>query len=124
MSNVKKTIWGRDFELKVDYDCFEGEEILPSQKAALDSFLAHWDVVDDSLSEVKGQCAKDSNGELSSSSIENIFKYVIPRSLFVVRSPVGTTALMCDYRLDVEHGLAVVFKDGKLYKLGPQDIVL
>ena len=40
MSKVDKTIWGRKLQLKVIYDCFEDEEIAPSQKKL---FLPFWE---------------------------------------------------------------------------------
>lgn len=124
MNSVKKPVWGRDFNLKVRYDCLDDEKVLPSQEAAINSLLASWEVVDGALDSVKEYCTKDSDGELKAAGIKNIFKYVIPHSLFAVRKPAGVVALMCDYRLDLEHGLAIVFKNGELWKLGPQDIVL
>ena len=124
MNNVKRIIWGRTLQLKVSYDCFEDEEILASQEEALNSLLANWNTVDKSLDILKEQCVKDSGGTLSRLDVDNVFKYVIPRSLFVVRKPKGVVALMCDYKLDLEHGLAVVFKNNKLWKIGQQDIVM
>jgi hypothetical protein len=31
---------------------------------------------------------------------------------------------MCNFKFDMEHGLAIVFEDEKLKKIGPQEIVL
>lgn len=31
---------------------------------------------------------------------------------------------MCRYKFDAEHGIAVVFKEGKLEEVGPQDIIM
>ena len=124
MNNVEKKIWGRDFQLKIEYDCFDDEGVLSSQEDALGSLLDHWVNVSKTLDTVRGQCVKDSNGELHLFDIGNVFKYVIPCSLFVVREPGGIVALMCNYKLDMEHGLAIVFKDGKFLEIGPQDIVL
>ena len=35
----KLTIWGREFELRVTFDCFDNEEVLPIQEQALEAFL-------------------------------------------------------------------------------------
>ena len=55
--------------------------------------------------------------------IDDIFDVVEPYSLFVVRSDSKrSVALMCHYRLDPEHGLALLFENERLTKIGPEDI--
>lgn len=50
---------------------------------------------------------------------------VMPESIFVPHSKKHrTVAIMCNYKFDMEHGLAVVFENGLFKKVGPQDIVL
>ena len=31
---------------------------------------------------------------------------------------------MCNFKLDMEHGIAVIFEDGKFKTAGPQDLIL
>lgn len=56
---------------------------------------------------------------------DNIFSYVKPEYVFVKRDEKQPrVALMCKYRYDLEHGLAIVFSsDGKI-SVGSQDIIL
>lgn len=124
MTDIQKTIWGRKLQLKVSFDCFEDEEILPTQKEALDNLLENWLAVDKSLDSVKQYCEEYSDGNIAAGEIINIYKYVVPKSLFVIREPKGSVALMCNFKLDPEHGLAIVFKNGKLDRICSQDEVM
>ena len=63
--------------------------------------------------------------ESQKEAFENIFKYVMPKSIFVPHTKKHRiAAIMCNYKFDMEHGIAVVFENGKLKKVGTQDIVL
>lgn len=55
----------------------------------------------------------------------NIFKYVVPKAIFIKRDhQKHIFALMCHFKLDMEHGLALVFQENKLVKIGAEDIIL
>ena len=118
----KTLIWGRDFELKVVYDCYAGEEILPLQKNTFEEFSNNAELLSSSLSDVKKYCIEENQDDIGSDQIENIFKYVMPESIYVKRD--GRVALICRYKFDAEHGIAVVFNGGKLEEVGSQDIIM
>lgn len=124
MSKVDKTIWGRKLQLKVIYDCFEDEEITPFQEKTLSSFLGDCPEVELSLASLKSYCEKHSAGKIKADDMDNVYKYVVPRSIFVMRKPKGTFALLCDFKFDIEHGIAIVFKDGKLERITTQNAVM
>ena len=115
-------IWGREFELKVIYDCYGGEEVLPIQKDVYEAFVKDSGVICNSKEAVEKYCLEENREEIGTDQIDNIFKYVIPQSIFVKRD--GRIALLCKYKYDMEHGIAVVFKDGKFIEVGSQDIIL
>ena len=49
----------------------------------------------------------------------------MPKSIYVPQvSGHKIVAIMCYYKLDMEHGLAIVFEDNKLKDIGEEDIVL
>lgn len=122
MSKCRVNIWGREFELDIVYECYPGEEVLDSQKV-----VAKW--IDDSLfveslDYVKHYVMKTAANQIES-AIENIFKYVMPKSIFIPHSKkTPKLALMCNYKFDTEHGIAIVFENGKYQEIGEQDIVL
>lgn len=119
---IKINIWQRDFDIEVVYDLLSGETVSKEQEGALRQFISCKEQITASKSDVEKYCLQENGAEIGANSIENIFKYVVPESIYVKRD--GRVAIMCNYRFDLEHGVAVVFKDGKLIKIGPQDIIL
>ena len=121
VSMFKMKIWDRDFDLKVIYDCYAGEEILEEQKEALRKFSSDKKTIELSKEYVEKYCMNQNKEEIGSDRIDNIFKYVIPESIFVKRD--GCVAILCKYRYDEEHGIAVVFNNGQFKEVGSQDII-
>ncbi len=78
-------VWGRDFELRVIFDTYDSEEITDIQKEALDTFIDDSDELLSSCEELKEYCMKN-NSDRINGSIENIFKYVIPVSIYIERN--------------------------------------
>ena len=125
MSKCKINIWERKFELLLMYECYAGEEVLKSQKEAFAMLEDNVTELAGSLDQVKKYVKKTGADQLAGDEIENIFKYVMPKSIFVPHNKKRrTVAIMCNYKFDMEHGIAVVFENGQFKKVGPQDIVL
>ena len=121
----KISIWGREFDLRVVFDCFDDEEVLPIQEQALESFLKADAAIEDSKKQVENYILNDDYAELETDSIDNIFKFVIPTDIYIPRTPeTRTAALLCDDRFDEEHGIAIVFENERFKEIGTQDIVL
>ena len=104
MNKIKMNIWGRDFDLPVMIKQFKGKEITDVQKDAVEKFVTCEKVVNE---------AKD-----------DMEKYVIPKTISVPKAKKRVVAIMCNFKFDMEHGMAIVFEDEKIKKIGPQDIVL
>ena len=102
MNKAKVNFFGREFELKVVYDCYEGEEILSYQKEALQNFIENQYILDNDLEKLKNYCLNLNKEEIGE-EIDNIFRYVIPVDIYVVREK-ETIAIMCKYKYDLEHG--------------------
>ncbi|THF77539.1 DUF6985 domain-containing protein [Cohnella fermenti] len=126
MNKQKINVWGRDFELDVVYDCYEGEEVLSTQREALERFLTMPILISDSKKAVENYCLNRNSDEIGAQSVENIFKYVIPKSLYIQRTADDSrvVALMCAYKFDVDNGIAVVFKNERFDRVGTQNIIL
>ena len=125
MNKCKMSIWEREFELPLMYECYTGEEVLENQKEAFAMFEDNAKEVAGSLDQVKKYVKKTGAAQLAGDEIENIFKYVMPKSIFIPHSKKHhTVAIMCNYKFDMEHGIAVVFENGQFKKIGSQDIVL
>ena len=116
-------IWGRKFELNAIFECYPGEEILDNQRIALEQIRGPG-IVDEALDSVKKYIANTAESQIDL-PIDNIFKFVMPKSLFVPHNKKSPQiAIMCDYKFDAEHGIAIVFVDGRLKEVGIQDIIL
>lgn len=125
MNKSKLNIWGREFELDIEYDCYSGEEVLPIQNEALKSFVGASMAISAAKNNVEKYCLMNNQVDMGTDYIDNIFKYVIPKYLFVKRNTdKRVVAIMCNYKFDIEHGLAIVFEDEKLTQIGKQDIIL
>lgn len=123
MSKKIIKIWGREFDLDLIYKTYSGEEPLDSQITAVEEFNSS--VLDETKEMVEKYIIKYNSKELKSDSIDNIFKYVMPKAIYVPQvEGHKLIAIMCDYKFDIEHGLAVVFEDNKLKDIGEEDIVL
>lgn len=49
----------------------------------------------------------------------------MPKEIFVPHTEKHrNVAIMCNYKFDIEHGIAVLFENGQFKKVGPQDIAL
>ena len=121
--NVEIEIWGRNFSLGIEWNCYEGEHITQSQIEALEHFLNNPDWIKNSKKVVEDFCKNDVLDDENQKK-DNIFSYLKPECIFVKHSEQPKVAIMCKYLYDQEHGLAVVFdKDGKI-TVGIQDIIL
>lgn len=111
--------------LRITYDCYSNEKILKSQETAVQDFSKAVESIDSSLEEVKNYCLSINKEEIGSDVIENIFKYVAPKYLFVPRDEKKqVVAIMCNYKFDTEGGIAIVFENGKFKTIGKQEIIL
>lgn len=120
---TKLMIWGREFELNIIYQNFPGESVISNQKQTVEkiSTVDFSDAEDALIKYIKKYYKDDLDGD----EITNIFKYVIPKNLLIPREEYKRIfALMCDYKFDMEHGLAIIFENEKYKAVGSQDIIL
>ena len=122
MSKVKMEIWGREFNLEVFYKNYKGREITDNQIASYEKFIAADDAIEKSKKKLIAYI--EENYE-EAGKIENIFKYVIPKMVYIPREEKQRkSALLCDFRFDMEHGLALVFENEKFKEVVSQDDIL
>lgn len=127
MSKRVLNIWGRELQLEILYDCYAGEEILDIQREAFTSFCEKATVLLKNAEEkVKEYCLRMNGDEIGSSCIENLFKYVKPKSIFIKRTTNGdrVVALLCAYRFNPDDGMAIVFTNENFTTVGTENIVL
>ncbi len=125
MKTINMNIWGREFQLDVIYDCFDDEKVTSIQEEALKKVEESDSFFDTSLDALKEYCLKKDEDKFQEKEFSNIFKYVIPTSLYIVRNDKNReVALLCEYRFNIEHGIAIDYVDEKLNEIGTQDLVL
>lgn len=123
--SIQLEIWGRNFTLPVEYDCYEGEEVTKEQLQAFCQFKSHTDRIEQSKTIVEEYCRNQVMGDEENTRKDNIFSYIKPECIFIKRDKVNPRiALMCKYRYDIEHGLAVVFSSDREVTVGIQDMIL
>lgn len=125
IKSVKLKIWSREFTLPVDYDCLEDETPTQVQIDAFDNFLAHPEWIDNSRAQIEAYCKKPVLEDDANQKKDNVFSYIMPECVFIKcgeKQP--RVALLCKYRYDPEHGLAVVFQPNGKTQVGTQDIIL
>ena len=76
LMNKTMTIWERQYDLPVVFDCFDNEEVLPIQKQALEAFLKAENTIQESKKQLEKYILNDEYAEIEGNSIDNIFKYV------------------------------------------------
>ena len=118
---IKKNIWGRDFDLDVIYHSYKNQSLTSEQEEVKGSISQFDFQNDESLEMVKNYCLKRNKEDIIDGTIDNIFKYVVPESIFVTRD--GKVALLCRYRYDIEHGIAVIYKNDNSIVVDQQDIL-
>ena len=123
MNKMKMKIWGREFTIDLIIQLFDYKEPSATQNAAWEEFQKQ-DPLKAALEPLKKYIISNEGKDCGINQIDNIFKYIIPRSIFIPRSGKKIVALICDYKLDSEHGIAIVFADNQLDRIGAQDIIL
>ena len=118
MTSMKLNVWSREFDLPIEFDLYEGEVVSDNQKQALSEFetknvcegkLVKNLLLEGTLDKLKEFCLDRNKEEIQGESIDNIFKYVVPQSLYVLRSETRrVVALMCAYKFDLEDRKSVV----------------
>lgn len=118
-------IWGRIFSLEVVYAHHKDENITEAQEQAIKKFLANLQWIDRAKKCVEDFCRAKVLGDEENQKKDNIFSYVKPHYLLVkLNEDKPRVAIMCKYRYDPEHGLAVVFDWVGNVTVGIQDIIL
>lgn len=123
MNKVMVNIWGRDFELPVHYQVYPGEEVTDNQRSALED--VHFVDYYEAQPEIRDYIQRYFSAELNNQSMENLFRFVIPKSIYIPRLPeTKRFAIMCDFKFDMEHGIGMEFEEKRFRMAGAQDWIL
>ena len=125
IDKISLTIWGRDFSLPIIYDCLSDGVISDAQRKAIDVFSNNLNWIEKSKNRVMEYCHEAVIDDDENEQKDNIFSYIKPERLYVKREREHPrVAIMCKYKYDPEHGLAVVFSHEGEITVGIQDIII
>lgn len=124
IEKINISIWNRSFELPINYNCYEGEKVTKEQIVLLNKFIEHPEWIDNSKDAVENYCRQQVLEDEENQKVENIFSYIKPMSVFVKNVKKPRIGLICKYRYDEEHGLAIVFDETGSISVGSEDIIL
>ena len=123
-NEISMIIWGREFILPIEFRYYDDEPVSKEQRNAVDVLRNHPEWVERAKNAVEKYCRDLVIEDVDNGKKDNIFSYVKPEYLFVKHEDKPRVAIMCKYRYDMEHGLAVVFSADGDISVGPQDIIL
>lgn len=124
INELNISIWERTFLLPVEYDCYDDEVVTAAQKSAVKTLTIHPEWITSAKEHVERFCREEVIADSENNKKDNIFSYIKPDYLFVKREDHPRVAIMCKYRYDIEHGLAVVFATDGSVTVGLQDFIL
>lgn len=125
MNEINAEIWGRRFELLVTYDCYRGENVTNTQIQAINLFTEKiTELTSSAKDKVQDFCASRCDETIDPH--ENIFRFLLPRTIYVKRSSNNerVVALLCDFRYDPEYMIAIVFRNEKLYEVTTDSAIM
>lgn len=127
IENVREyEIWGRNCKVNLVFDCYAGEEIDAIQEETIADFEDNLEqYAQCGLEAIKKYIVENCNN-IDEVSIPNIFKYVVPKTVYVSKDPSKkkVIGILCHFRFDEEDGLAVKFVDGQAVEVGGEQIIL
>lgn len=83
MSKIKTEIWGREFELPIIVKKFSGEDSTETQKEAVERFKNNLQLINAAKPEVVKYILENGLQDNGITEVDNIFKYVIPKTISV-----------------------------------------
>lgn len=124
IDTVKVSLWGSEVELEVYFEQLDYDEPTDVQTDAFSRVGAMWQHTDDAIPSIV-EYAKNEAMEIGTHFEEKTWRSLVhPATLFIAESDNRTVAILCEFDLDPEHGLAVVFEGEQFAAVGSQDIVL
>lgn len=124
IKSINLCVWDRKFELPIEYDCYANEKVTREQLTAIGKFAQNALKIQESKMFVEKYCKQSLELDKSNHKKNNIFSYIKPDYLYVKREEKPRVAIMCKYKYDLEHGIAIIFSQDGEIEVGLQDIIL
>lgn len=116
----------RVISLKISFDVFDNEEISLLQNKAYNQFMDNiQEIFIKSYDGLKDYCNKNYNIEIDET---NFYKFIMPKQIYIKRESKDKEyckfAILCNFKEDIENGLAIVWVNNEIEEIGMQDIIL
>jgi len=116
----------RDINLKINFDVFDNEETTILQNRTFHQFMDNIkEIFVKSYNALKDYCSKNYNIELDDT---NFYKYIMPKQIYIKRESKDKEyckfAILCNFKENIENGIAIVWANNKIEEIGMQDIIL
>lgn len=83
INNLNIEIWGRNYDLRVEYDCYDNETVTDAQLRAVEGLSAHPELISVSKEQVEDFCREQVQQDFENNKKDNVFSYIKPEYLFV-----------------------------------------
>ena len=118
------TIWGRELCLPIEYSAsIEFKELMKIELSVKEFMDNSAEIILKSQFSVVSY-AKKFAASVGRTTSDDLFDYITPHML-LVNSDDGSIyiALLCGFKYDPEHDIAIIYRDQKLVEVGSQDLV-
>lgn len=121
-SRISIAIWGKKFDIPVKFETKENENVSTTQVKALDNFVSNVPEELKNDKKISDYVIKHNASEIGGTTVSDIHKYVTPKFICIKKSNiVRGVAVVCDYKLDKDHQLALIFDNEKFKKIASVD---
>lgn len=120
------SIWGRDLEVDVIFECYGKDGIADTQEQTYENIKDNWGKYSDlAYNAFVEYLKKNYSDELEDGEVKNIFKYIVPREIYIKQYTEDKTSfgIIGHFKFDKDNGIAVRFVDGKVKAVGSELIM-
>ncbi|MGN0297760.1 MAG: hypothetical protein ACI4C1_01005 [Lachnospiraceae bacterium] len=122
---IKLNVWGREFNIDLIFQNYSGQAPDELQWKTYQNFMKQFDMhMEEAYQAFEGYCAERYPEEIGS-KFQNIFKYIIPRLIFIEEEFNGICSIGfdCYFRLNLEDNLVAKFENDILVEVGDEHII-
>lgn len=124
ITKANLVIWGKQFSMPVQYAGPAEPEASADLDQAIQAFIADSaDITSKSILKLKAYI-KGKAETIGSVAPENLFDSITPQMLLVtIDEGDALIALLCGFKFDPEHDIALIFRNNSLDEVGNQDLI-
>lgn len=124
--NIDLVIWGTKYSLPIEYSDSIGSNFIATAEQSVLLFVDKTSEITESAKIVVESYIQKSALAIGIAEPDSLIDCVEPQMLLVRVDDDGSVniALLCGFKYDPEHDIAIVYKNEELVEVGSQDIVV